>query len=128
MKLKVLLPNQILVDQSVTKIIAEGVNGSFCLLPRHIDLVTALVPGVLSFTLTSGKERFMAIDEGILIKCQQEVLVSTLNAVKSDDLETLKQAIENQFYILDEQEKATRSALTKFEANIIRHFQEMGNL
>jgi len=128
MKLKVLLPNQIILDQPVTKIIAEAVNGSFCLLPRHIDLVTALTPGILSFTLPSGEEQFMAIDEGILIKCQQEVLVSTLNAVQSDNLETLKQAIENQFYILDEQEKATRSALTKFEANIIRHFQEMGNL
>lgn len=127
MKLKVLLPNQIILDQPVDKIIAEAVNGSFCLLPRHIDLVTSLIPGILSFTLSSGEEQFIAIDEGILIKCKQEVLVSTLNAIKSNNLETLKQAIENQFYRLDEQEKATRAALTKFEANIIRHFQKIGN-
>ncbi len=46
MRLKVLLPSQVLIDQEVSKIIAEAENGSFCLLPRHVDFSAALVPGL----------------------------------------------------------------------------------
>lgn len=127
MILKVLLPTEVLVDRSVTKVIAEAQNGSFCILPRHIDFLAALVPGILSFELESGKEVFLAVDEGVLVKSGAEVLVSTLNAVCSDDLSQLKQTVEQQFRVLDEREKLTRSALAKFEASIMRRFKEIGS-
>ncbi|TVQ44101.1 MAG: F0F1 ATP synthase subunit epsilon [Gloeocapsa sp. DLM2.Bin57] len=126
MKLKVLVPDQVILEEEVSKIIAEGANGSFCLLPHHLDLVTVLVPGILEFTHSTRE--YLAIDEGILVKHQQEVLVSTLNAVRSNCLESLKQTLAEHFQVLDEQEKLTRSALAKFEANIIRHFAEIGQL
>jgi len=44
MRLKVLLPTEVLMDVEVTKVSAEAENGSFCLLPRHIDFVAALAP------------------------------------------------------------------------------------
>ena len=128
MRLKVLLPTEVLVDQSVTKVIAESENGSFCLLPRHIDFVAALAPGILSFEVESGQEGFVAVDQGILVKCGAEVFVSTLNAVRNDDLNTLKQTVERQFRVLDEREKLTRSALAKFEASIVRRFKELVQL
>lgn len=128
MRLKVIVPDRVISDQPVNQIIAEAPNGSFCLLPHHIDLVTVLVPGILYFTSPSLEQKFIAIDEGILVKRQEEVFVSTLNAVISDNLETLKLTLSQQFRLLDEQEKLTRSALTKFEAQIIRHFKEIGNL
>jgi len=39
MNLKILLPAGILLNEQVNKVIAEAVNGSFCLLPRHIDFL-----------------------------------------------------------------------------------------
>jgi len=33
-----------MIDEKVSKIIAEAQNGSFCLRPRHIDFVAAAVP------------------------------------------------------------------------------------
>ena len=36
MRLKVMLPTERLVDEEVTKVIAEGSDGSFCLLPKHL--------------------------------------------------------------------------------------------
>ena len=126
MRLKVLLPTEVLLDQEVTKVIAEAENGHFCLLPHHIDFAAALVPGILSFEFDSGQEAFLAVDEGILVKCDREVLVSTLNAIRDDDLDRLKRTVEQQFQVLDEREKLTRSALGKFEASIMRRFQELG--
>ena len=126
MKLKVLLPTKILLEEEVSKITAEAANGSFCLLPRHIDFVTALVPGILIFVSVRGEEKFLAVDEGILVKSSAEVLVSTRHAVQSSDLGLLQETVEKQFRILNEREKVTRSALAKLEVNIVRQFMELG--
>ena len=127
MKLKVLTPTKVLIDRPVTKVIAEAENGHFCLLPHHIDFVAALVPGILSLTTETETEIFVAIDEGILVKCGTEVLVSTRNAVEGKNLETLIQTVVEQFQMLDEKEKLTRSALAKFEVSMMRHFRELGH-
>lgn len=125
MRLKVVLPTEILIEKEVTKVIAEAENGSFCLLPRHIDFVAALVPGLLSYETDGGKEEFLAVDEGTLVKCGSEVLVSTRNAVIGPDLGMLKQMVEEQFRVLDEQEKELQSALAKLEADFTRRFLEL---
>ena len=128
MNLKVLLPTEILIEREVTKIVAEAENGFFCILPRHIDFVAALVPSILAFISSSGEENFLAVDEGILVKCGAQVLVSTLNAVQNNDLATLQETVAKKFLFLDEQEKQTRSSLAKFEREIIRSFQQIGLL
>jgi len=125
MKLKVLLPSEVFIDQDVSKIVAEAENGSFCLLPRHVDFLAALVPGLLSFVSLQGVEEFLAVDEGILIKCGSEVLVSTRKAVRGPDLGTLEQTVEESFRHLDNQEKTARAAFAKLEANFIRRFMDL---
>ena len=125
MDLKVLLPSEILVDQPVQKIVAEAENGSFCLLPRHVDFVTTLVPGILSFVSDEGDEEFVAVDEGILVKTGGEVLVSTRQAARGRDLGILRETIEQQFRVLDEREQAARSASAKLELDLVRRFMEL---
>ncbi|MBE2199742.1 MAG: F0F1 ATP synthase subunit epsilon [Anaerolinea sp.] len=125
MILKVLLPKQVLVEEQVRKVIAEGQNGSFCLLPRHVDFVSALVPGLLEYETAVGAEFYLAVDEGILVKCGAEVLVSTRNAAQGADLGQLQRLIREQFAELDEREKQTRSALAKIEADFVRRFMEL---
>jgi F-type H+-transporting ATPase subunit epsilon len=125
MRLKVLLPKDVLMDEEVAKVVAEAENGSFCLLPRHVDFLAALVPGLLSFVSSDGAEEFMAIDEGILVKCGSEVLVSTRNAVRGPDLGNLEQTVEQRFRRLGEQETMARSAFAKLEASFIRRFMDL---
>lgn len=126
MKLKVLLPTEVLIDETASKITAEAENGCFCLLPNHIDFVAGLVPGLLFFESNKGEEVFLAVDEGVLVKCGSEVLVSVRNAVRGTDLKTLKNTVEQEFRILDEKEQMTRNALAKLEASFIRGFLEVG--
>ena len=125
MRLKVLLPTQILVDQDVEKVVAEAENGSFAMLPRHIDFVAALPPGILSYTLANEGEKFIGIDEGILVKQEKEVLVSVRNAVLGDDLSTLRDIVRETFIELDEKERSGRSALARLEAGLVRRFMEL---
>jgi F-type H+-transporting ATPase subunit epsilon len=126
MRLKVLLPTEVLFDEKVTKVTAEAENGFFCILPRHIDFVTALVPGILSFETAGKGEEFLAIDEGILVKAGEEVLVSTRNGVRGTELGTLEKLVEEQFEILDDREKTARSASAKLEVDLVRRFMELG--
>jgi len=126
MRLTVLLPTEILVDEEVAKVVAEAQNGSFCLLPRHIDFVAALVPGLLSFVKTAdGAEEFLAADEGLLVKCGPQVLVSTRQAVRGGELGLLRETVEKTFKVLTDQEKRTRTALANLEANFIRRFLKL---
>lgn len=125
MRLKILLPVAVLIDEDVTKVSAEAEDGCFCLLPRHIDFMAGLVPGLFSFQTPEGKETFLAIDEGILIKCGTEVLVSTRNAVQGTDLGSLMHTIEEQFLVLDDREKKARSAAARLEADLVRRFMEL---
>jgi F-type H+-transporting ATPase subunit epsilon len=77
MKLTVWLPSEILFEEQVERIKAEAENGWFGLLPRHIDFVTALVPGVMTFQPAGKPEEYLAIDHGILVKCGADVSVSS---------------------------------------------------
>ena len=125
MRLQVLLPTEVLVDEETKKVIAEAENGTFCLLPRHIDFVAALVPGLLCFCDLEGKESYAAIDEGILVKCGRDVSISTLNGVRGTDLTELEALIEERFLELDEHERKARTALARLEAGTLRGFLEL---
>ncbi len=124
MRLKVLLPMKVFIDQDVNKVIAEAGNGYFCILPKHIDFIAALVPSILSFE-HNGEEEFLAIDEGVLVKCSSDLKVSTRRAVRSKNLGTLKQTLEEEFRILDEGEKKTRTILAKLELDFARRFLKL---
>jgi F-type H+-transporting ATPase subunit epsilon len=125
MRLKVVLPTEVLLDKEVIKIIAEAENGSFCLLPRHIGFVSALVPGVMSYVSPGGKEEFIAVGKGIIVKCGPEVVVSTGNAIAGADLGMLRKTIEMKFSVLDEHQRKAQSAVAKLEANLVRRFMEL---
>jgi F-type H+-transporting ATPase subunit epsilon len=126
MQLKLLLPTEVLVDEDVNKIVAEAENGHFCLLPRHVDFVASLVPGILSFVSAGdGVERLVALDHGILVKCGASVMVSTLNAVRGTDLRSLQATLDERFRDLDEHERRARTALARLEAGTLRRFVEL---
>jgi F-type H+-transporting ATPase subunit epsilon len=125
LQLKVMEPEKILLDTAVLKIIAEGLNGSFCLKPKHVDFVSALKPGILEYTTDDGSEQFIALDEGILVKCGQEVLVSVLNAIPGNDLSGLEDTVREQFQKSEAISKATDIALKGMEADLLLHFVEM---
>ena len=122
MTLRVLLPVRVLLETPTRKVIAEAEDGSFCLLPRHVDYAATLAPGILCYLSPEGGERFLAVNGGVLVKLGREVRVATMDAVAGDDLARLRATVEEQFSELDELERAARSALARLEAGVIRRF------
>lgn len=124
MRLKVWVPSDVVLDQEVSKIKAEAENGWFCILPRHVDFVSSLVPGILSFDSPGGTE-YLAIDHGVLVKCGPGVSISTRNVVAGSDLGVLQEAIAKQFHAQQEREQATRELEAKLESDLVRGLVEL---
>ncbi|MDP3481039.1 MAG: F0F1 ATP synthase subunit epsilon [Desulfoprunum sp.] len=123
MRLKILLPFQIFAEKTgVSRIVAETYQGSLGLLPRRLDCVAALLPGILLFENEEEGEAYIAVDEGVLVKKGRDVLVSVRNAIGGEDLGLLREAVEREFRNLDEQEQSVRQVLAKMESVFIRRF------
>lgn len=125
MKLKISVPNDVRLDEEVTKIKAEAEDGWFGILPKHIDFVTALVPGVLSFEVPGGETEYFAIDHGVLVKCGSDVFVSTRAAIRGRDLGSLRETVEKQFVAAHEKERTTQELEAKLEADLVRSLVEL---
>ena len=123
MNLKVLLPFQIFAEETgVSRIVAETREGSFGLLPHRLDCVAALVPGILIYETESDGEVLLAVDEGVLVKAGQDVLVSVRRAIGGTDLGQLRDAVEKEFLTLDEHEQSVRLVTAKLESGFLRRF------
>ena len=130
MKLTVLLPSEMLFEREVTKVVAEGTRGSFCLLPRHIDYVSSLVPGILAWVDSGdphGREQFAAVDSGVLVKVGADVTVTITRALVGPELEELRRRVDDEFRVLDDRERAAHTAVAKLEASLVRRFLQLGN-
>ncbi|SDJ38275.1 F0F1 ATP synthase subunit epsilon [Lutimaribacter saemankumensis] len=126
MRLEVITPMAVCVDRPVRRIVAEGPDGCFGLLPGHIDFVSALVPGILLYETEDSAERFVAVNSGTLVKCGAEVRVAVRGAVEGDDLGALRARVEAEFRKHDEEERDARAALARLEAGMVRRFRDLG--
>jgi F-type H+-transporting ATPase subunit epsilon len=128
MNLKILLPAKIFLEQSgVSRIVAETGTGSFGILPRRLDCVAVLCPGILLYENDREGETYIAVDEGILIKTGAQVLVSVRNAILGRDLAQLRSAVQQEFVNLNEQEKSLRVTLNKMESGLIQRMIVLQN-
>ena len=125
MRLVALSPVESVAAEGVTKILAEGPMGSFCLLPLHIDFASTIVPGILSYEGSDGTERHIATDEGFLVKKGDEVLVSVKGLVMGVALGNLGRAVVEKIENLDEEERRTRKILARLEADFMRRFGDL---
>ena len=123
MNLKVLLPFGVFAEKTgVSRIIAETRGGSLGLLPRRLDCVAPLTPGILIYETGPDGEVALAVDEGVLVKIGPDVLVSVRRAMGGTGLGQLRETVEHEFLALDERERSVRSVMLKLETGLLRRF------
>ena len=62
-RLKVVTPGRLLLDEEVDEVTAPGVKGEFGVLPNHISFLTLLEPGEMSYK-QGATRRFLALSGG----------------------------------------------------------------
>ncbi len=123
MRLKLILPYKTILDKNVEKITAPGSNGDFQILPRHIDGTWTLRTGIL--TITTDKDFYYAINQGVVVKQGDLVYISTFQAIAGESLRELSKTVEESLKVLDERERKAREVLIRLETDTIKRFIEI---
>jgi F-type H+-transporting ATPase subunit epsilon len=122
MRLLITEPMRIVVDcHDVVAVRAEDASGCFGILPGHADLITALIPSVLTWRHVDGRQEWCAVRGGVLsVHGGHEITIATRHAQPGDDLAKLEQAVLTRFQTDQDAERRARSAATKLHAAAIR--------
>lgn len=128
MDLKILLPYKIFAEvKEVSSVVIETSAGSYGLLPQRLDCVAALVPGILYYTTEDNTIKYVAVDEGVMVKAGAQVLVSVRNAFGGADLGKLGELIKNKFNNQDEKEREAKTVIAKLERGFVYSFDKFRN-
>ena len=128
MHLKIFLPFRVFADvQNVSRVVIETSAGSYGLLPQRQDCVAALVAGIFEYETEKDGVKYIAVDDGVMVKAGAEVLVSVRNAVGGVDLGKLSDLVKNEFQQQDESESNVRSVTLKLESGFIYSFDKFRN-
>ena len=98
----------------------------FCLLPRHVNFVTALRAGVSSFTDDGNREQFVGHSSGLLVKSAANLRIVVANGVIGDDLPELKEVVAEHFTQTDERERQAISTIARLEAEFCAAISRFG--
>jgi F-type H+-transporting ATPase subunit epsilon len=124
MRLRIIAPTRVEVDEEVDSVSVHAEDGAFGLLPHHVDFVSVLVPGLLGYG-QGERERFVAVDGGLLVKRGSEVHVATPRATHGAELGDLRRLVRELISVRSEQEERARRALGKLEADVVRRIVEL---
>ena len=128
MHLKILLPFQVFLDETgVASLVVESIAGSLGLLPHRLDCTAALTPGILIYKNESGREVYIATDDGVLVKTGFQVFVSVRNAILGLNLADLQKTVKEKFLKETSEELKMRNAMEAMESNFIRRLTVLKN-
>ena len=67
MKLRILTPTEVVLEQDAVHVTAEDQTGSLGIRPGHASLVTALVPGIVQARTEGGSAHSVAVNGGVML-------------------------------------------------------------
>ena len=88
--LKVVTPERVVLEQTVDSVTVMTQTGEITVLPHHMPLVTALMPGEMRVK-SGGQEWYLAVSTGFLeVKSGNEIIVLAETAERSEELDLAK--------------------------------------
>jgi F-type H+-transporting ATPase subunit epsilon len=122
MRLLITTPTSVVVDEhDVTAVRAEDETGSFGILDRHAEFLTALSLSVVNWRSADDRPQFCAVRRGVLsVTRANEVSIATREAIVGDDLAHLEQVVLAQFREALEAERAARTESLQLQMQAVR--------
>lgn len=95
-KLEIVTPDRIVVDEDVQIVMAPGTDGEFGVLSGHTPFMTSLKTGTVRFTDASGKEKLVFVSGGFTEALPDKVTILAESAERHEeiDVERAKSALE----------------------------------
>ncbi|WP_010189002.1 F0F1 ATP synthase subunit epsilon [Sphingomonas sp. PAMC 26605] len=121
MRLRIVTPLSVVVDEDTLAVRAEDDSGSFGILPGHGDFLTSLAISVIGWKRSDGSRRYCAVRRGMLsVSAGKDVAVATREAIAGDDLATLDTTVLDRFRTDFEKERSDRFESNQLQLNAIR--------
>jgi F-type H+-transporting ATPase subunit epsilon len=89
LKLEIITPTAIVYSEDVNMVTLPAIEGQIGILPRHIPLLTQVVPGEI-IVRKGNQESFLAVGEGLVEVTATSVAIVTDMAVPSDKIDEAK--------------------------------------
>jgi F-type H+-transporting ATPase subunit epsilon len=89
LRFEVATPDAMVFSEDVDMVTLPGVEGQLGVLPQHVPLMTQMVPGEIVVT-KDGRDRFLAVGEGLIEITGEHVAVLTDMAVAAENIDEAK--------------------------------------
>ena len=120
MKLRVMTPTEVVLDEEVIHVTAEDPSGSLGIRPGHTGLVTALVPGLVTARSAGGTEQYVAVDGGVLLVSDDGVDIVSRQAVAGSDMRHLEDTVIAGFERDAEDDRTNHAAFEKMRIKFLK--------
>lgn len=125
LELEILVPDGVVLRERVGAVQAGDASGRFGLLPGHEAFVTLLAPCVLTYRDEQSKERFAAVDGGVLLLQGDHVAVVTREAVTAERLEDVAEAASAMLEGRRRRERLARTEFAELQTTLLRQLREV---
>lgn len=122
MRLRIVTPLSVVVDEDIDSLRAEDESGSFGILSGHAAFLTALKISIVSWRKDES-ERFCAVRGGVMTvdsKPATVIDIATREAVAGDDLTTLDSEVLARFQSDADEERMEHVETVRLQLNAIR--------
>lgn len=121
MRLRIITPLAVVVDEDIECLRAEDATGSFGILPGHAPFVTSLAISIVSWR-TADAEHFCALRGGVMtVGDGSDVEIATREAITGEHLGTLDNEVLARFQADANTERVEHTETMRLQFNAIRH-------
>ena len=121
---RIITPQAVESVKDISFFRAEDPSGSFGILPRHTEFITALEPST-AIAVIRGKEHYYAFNGGILSFKNNFLTVTAKEFVQSDKLDELAEKIKRSFREKEEKERRFSENIENLQQTFIKKLMEM---
>ncbi len=125
--LEILVPDAVVLTIRVVAVQAADATGRFGLRPGHEPFVTVLAPSLLVYTDEGGRERYAAVDGGVLVLEGDQVSVVTREAILADTLEDVAVTAAAILDARRRQEEHARVEFDELQTALVRQLAHVGS-
>ncbi len=122
--LEIIAPDRVIAHGRVVAVQAADASGRFGIWPGHEDFLTVLVPCVLRSRAEDGRERFAAVDGGVLLLESGRISVATRDAVVAERLDEVADQAAAMLDARKNKEQAARAGFAGLETSLLRELRK----
>jgi F-type H+-transporting ATPase subunit epsilon len=124
MKLEIVTPEGTAYSEDVEMVTLPGVAGQMGIYPRHVPLITQMVPGEM-IVRKNGRELFLATGEGLIEVMPNRVAILTDLAIPADRIDEAKAEEARQRAQARLREKLSGEQLAAVNASLARSLVQL---